>query len=206
VVKNKLAALHETMTKLLPQIQYWLRTGFVASGKIISLHIPQRYSVVRAKIGKTVEFGLSWGITRLRGGFILGTLAQERNDVQDSKFAVRAVEEHKALFGKAPRAYAYDRAGYSKKNVAALHKLGVKHVGLAPRGRAEWRIREQLFRERAKVEGGIGTIKAPRYGFNRPAARSAPMMGACGQRAILGFNIHKLARELAARDRCTVVG
>jgi hypothetical protein len=28
---------------------------------------------------------------------------------------------------------------------------------------------------RAKVEGGIGTIKAPRYGFNRPAARSAPM-------------------------------
>ena len=65
VAKSKLVQLHETMSKLLPQIRYWIRTGYVASGKIISLHIPQLYSIVRGKVGKSVEFGLTWGITRL---------------------------------------------------------------------------------------------------------------------------------------------
>jgi len=47
----------------------------VANGKIISLHIPQLYSIVRGKVGKAVEFGLSWGIRRLAGGYLLATLA-----------------------------------------------------------------------------------------------------------------------------------
>lgn len=210
VAKNKLVGLHQTMTKLLPQIRYWLRTGWVASGKIISLHIPQLYSIVRGKVGKTVEFGLSWGISRLQGGFLLATVARDRRELQDTKFAVRAVRDHIALFGEAPRAYAYDRAGHSAQNVATLKKLGVRDVGLAPRGRTQWavgeRVRDQLVRERAKVEGGIGTIKSLRYGFNRPAARSAAMMGSCGQRAVLGFNVNKLVRELGKRTGIPVLG
>ena len=87
VAKTKLVRLHETMSKLLPQIRFWIRTGFVASGKIISLHIPQLYSIVRGKVGKTVEFGLSWGIRRLAGGYLLATLAQDRRELQDTKFA-----------------------------------------------------------------------------------------------------------------------
>ena len=43
----------QTMGKLLPQIRYWLKTGYVATDKIISLHIPELYSIVRGKIGKT---------------------------------------------------------------------------------------------------------------------------------------------------------
>ena len=83
-------------------------------------------------------------------------------------------------------------------------------MGLAPRGRAAWSVsgpvRDRLVRERAQVEGGIGTIKGSRYGFNRPAARSTAMMGACGQRALLGFNTTKLVRELAARKGITLSG
>jgi len=210
VANAKLLQLQETMAKLLPQIRHWLRTGFVASGKVISLHIPELYSIVRGKVGKTVEFGLCWGIRRLRGGFLLATLAQKRDELHDSKFAVRAVKDHIALFGKPPRGYAYDRGGYSPRNVAELKKLGVRDVGLAPRGRAPWvvkgQVRETLIRERALVEAGIGSIKSQRYGFNRPAARSASMMGACGQRAVLGFNINKLVRELAGRKGIEVVG
>jgi molybdopterin converting factor small subunit len=210
VAKSKLVQLHETMSKLLPQIRYWIRTGFVASGKIISLHIPQLYSIVRGKVGKTVEFGLSWGIRRLAGGYLLATLAQDRRELLDTKFAVRAVKDHIALFGKAPLAYAYDRGGYSEQNVFALKKLGVKEVGLAPRGRTQWSVsgpvRDRLVRERALVEAGIGTIKGSRYGFNRPAARSEAMMGACGQRAVLGFNTNKLVRELARRKEMTLSG
>ena len=97
---TKVARLNATMTRLLPQIRYWLKTGYVAPGKIINLQIPELYSIVRGKVGKVVEFGLSWGISRLGGG-------------------------------------------YSKENVLALRERGVKNVGLAPRGRAEWPVRAE---------------------------------------------------------------
>lgn len=100
VAQRKLALLHQSVTKLLPQIRYWLRTGYVATGKIINLHIPELYAIVRGKVGKSVEFGLSWGITRLRGGFILAMMAGDRRELQDTRFAVRAVEDLIALFGR----------------------------------------------------------------------------------------------------------
>ncbi len=210
VAQAKVFKLYQTMTKLLPQIWYWHKTGRVAANKIINLHIPELYSIVRGKVGKAVEFGLTWGITRLRGGFLLATLAKDRRELVDAKFALRAVDQHIALFGKAPREYAYDRAGYSRKNVIELRKKGVKQVGLAPLGQAAWEVREsmkeKLIKERAQVEGGIGAIKSNRYGFNRPAARSAEMMGACGQRAVLGFNLNKLVRELAKRSELALIG
>lgn len=210
VAGNTLVRLHDTMTKLLPQIRHWLRTGHVASGKIISLYIPELYSIVRGKVGKSVEFGLRWGVARLRGGFLLATVAQSKLELEDARFAVRAVRDHLALFGKPPRSYAYDRGGWSAANVSALRKLGVRDVGLAPCGRTQWAvrggIRDRLIHERALVEAGIGSIKSNRYGFNRPAARSAAMMGACGQRAVLGFNLNKLVRHLAERRDAVLVG
>jgi len=202
--RAKVVKLHETMKKLLPQIRYWLRTGHVASGKIINLNIPELYSIVRGKVGKAVEFGLKWGMARLRGGFLLATLSKNKAELEDTKFALRAVDNHIALFGQPPHAYAYDRGGYSKENVHKLQRKGVKEVGLAPRGKAPWSVtdsqRAKLVKERALVEGSIGAVKSGRYGFNRPAARSAEMMGACGQRAVLGFNLNKLAREFARRE------
>jgi len=210
VAHAKARRLHQTMTTLLPQIRYWIRTGFVAANKIISVHIPELYSVVRGKVGKPVEFGLQWGIARLRGGFLLATVAANRRELVDSKFALKAVDDHIALFGKPPEAYAYDRGGYSKQNVCELKIKGVKHVGLAPLGQAPWpvqgAIKEKLLRERAQVEGGIGAIKNGRYGFSLPAARSAAMMGVCGQRAVLGLNLNKLVRGLAGRQRTVLVG
>lgn len=210
VATEKVLQLHETMTKLLPQIRYWLKTGFVATGKVISLHIPELYSLVRGKAGKTVEFGLSWGIRRLKGGFLLATMAKAKNELADTRFALSAVDEHIALFGKPPAAYAYDRGGWSADNVKKLKAKGVKEVGLAPRGKAEWTVsaatKKKLVSERAQVEGGIGTLKHAKYGFNRPAARSVRMMGFCGQSAALGFNLNKLVRELARRRRAVLVG
>ena len=203
VARRKLGEWHETMGKLVPQIRYWLRTGFVAAGKVINLHIPELYSVVRGKVGKSVEFGLSWGITRLRGGFVLATMAGAKKDLTDATYAVQAVEHVAALFGRTPRSYAYDRAGYSAKNVGRLRELGVRDVGLAPRGSTPWEVqgavKARLIKERALVEGSIGTIKCSKYGFNRPAARSVAMMGVCGQRAVLGLNLTKLARGAAER-------
>jgi len=207
---GRLQRLHGTMTKLLPQIRYWLRTNRVARNKIISLHIPELYSIVRGKIGKTVEFGLNWGITRLRGGFLIATLAKNKDELHDSKFAVRAAKDHTVTFGKPPKAYAYDRGGWGQPNVDALKKIGVSHVGLAPRGKAKWQVngkmKDKLVSERAQIEGGIGVLKSRKYGFNRPAAKSANAMGACGQRSVLGFNLNKLMNGLAGRRKMVLVG
>src|SRR6266542_4735945 len=209
VAWTKTVQLHQTMKRLLPQIRYWLKTGYVAANKVISLQIPELYSVVRGKVGKAVEFGLSWGIARLKGGFLVATMGRDRKQIQDSKFAVQAVNDHIAAFGRAPRAYAYDRGGHSGDNVAALKKLKVRHIGLAPRGRCQWEvegsIKTRLMSERAQVEGGIGAIKCSRYGFHRPKARSLEMMGVAGQRAVLGFNLNKLVRELARREEIALV-
>jgi hypothetical protein len=210
VAWSKLNHLHRTMGKLTPQIRYWLRTGYVAANKIINLQIPELYAIVRGKVGKAVEFGLTWGITRLRGGFLLATVATNKAELHDSKFAVRAVKDHITKFGTPPRAYAYDRGGWSEANIEELKRLGVKDIGLAPRGRAHWRVagkmKERLVSERAQVEGGIGTIKSGKYGFNKPAARSAATMGGCGQRAVLGYNLNKLIRGLAKRREVVLVG
>ena len=82
-----------------------------------------------------------------------------------------------------------------------------RYVTLGP---AEWKVsgatKDKLVRERAQVESGIGTIKHNKYGFNRPAAHSVKMMGFCGQAATLGFNLNKMARELAKRRRVQLVG
>ncbi len=207
---RRLASLHATMTKLLPQIDHWLKTGHVATGKIINLQIPELYAIVRGKVGKAVEFGLNWGISRLRGGFLLATVASARCELEDTRFAIRAVQDHIALFGTPPRAYAYDRGGFSHENVTKLKQLGVRDIGLAPTGKAAWpvrgRVRQRLTRERGLIEAGIGSIKCHRYGFNCPAARSAAMMGACGQRAVLGFNLNKLVRGLAERAAVALTG
>ena len=204
VAHERVKSLHETMGRLLPQIRKWLETGKVVAGKIVNPFIPELYSIIRGKTGKAVEFGLKWGIERLKGGFVLARVAQARGDLHDSEYAVEAVKDHEKLFGKTPRAYAFDRGGYSQENVEELKELGVKEVGLAPRGRAKWsvkgKIKERIVSERSKVEGSIGTIKGRKYGFNRPGARSAEMMGACGQRAVLGLNLNNLVRKMAKRE------
>jgi hypothetical protein len=126
---------------------------------------------------------------------MLATMARSKKDLSDASYAVSAAEQIADLFGAAPRSYAYDRGGCSTKNIARLRQTGVRHVGLAPRGRVPWQVngstRQKLVRERALVEGAIGTIKSAKYGFNRPAARSVSMMGVCGQRAVLGLNLNQ---------------
>jgi hypothetical protein len=207
VARRKLAELHDTTAKLIPQIRHWLRTGH---GKVINLHIPQLYSIVRGKAGKAVEFGLSWGVTRLGGGYVLASMAGKKSDFTDTTYAVQAVEDLIGLFGEAPRAFAYDRAGYSEENVRRLGELGVQEIGLAPRGRAAWavegKVKEDLVRERTMIEGCIGTIKHLKFGFNLPDARSASMMGVCGQRAVLGLNLTKLVRGVAEKQGIVLAG
>lgn len=198
---RKAGKLHQTMSQLLPQIRYWLRTGRVARNKIISLQMPEVHSIVRGKAGKPVEFGLKWGFTRLRGGYILARCGKRKLEIEDKRFVVGAVDEVIRVFGKPPRRYAYDRGGFSYAAIDKLRARGVRHVGISPNGKAKWQVsdavRRDLVRERVLVEGSIGAVKSGRYGFHRPAAKSAAMMSTCGHLAVLGFNLNKLVRDTA---------
>jgi len=77
--------------------------------------------------------------------------------------------------------------------------MGIKYIGVAPKGKTPWEIsktkQELVKRERAQVEGSIGTIKSQSYGFNKPNVRSIAAMESCGHRSILGFNLRKLIKE-----------
>lgn len=199
--RRKAGKLQQTMSQLLPQIRYWLRTGRVARNKIISLQVPEVHSIVRGKAGKPVEFGLKWGFARLRGGYLLARCGKRKLEIEDMRFVVGAVDEVIRVFGKPPKRYAYDRGGFSYGAIEKLRARGVRHVGIAPNGKAKWQVsdvvRRALVKERTLVEGSIGAVKSSRYGFHRPAAKSAAMMSTCGHLAVLGFNLNKLVRETA---------
>jgi len=194
----ELTRLTEVMDVLLPQILYFVETGSVAAKKILHLTMTELYSIVRGKAGKKVEFGLKWGINKIKGGFITGFLMNGGQHLSDKKFAIEAIRLHKAEFGVAPKTYGFDRGGYSKANIKRAKKLGVKDVGIAPTGKSDWGVsaakKKYITRERAQVEGAIGTLKD--IGFNKPNSKSTKTMVTYGHRSILGFNLKKLAREM----------
>lgn len=191
--------LSKLMDTLFPQILFFLETGFVASKKIIHLQMSELYSIVRGKAGKSVEFGLKWGINRI-DGYVLGFLMGNGINASDQKFCLQAIKEHIALFGEAPRTFGFDRGGYSKTNIKKAKKLGIKNVGIAPTGKAKWDVPEKMSeairRERAQVEGVIGSVKSKKYGFNKPNVKSTRAMEMSGHRSFLGFNLTKALKKL----------
>jgi hypothetical protein len=191
-----LVRLNSVMKALLPQIRHFLTTGFVAAHKIIHLQMPDVYAIVRGKAGKSVEFGIKWGINRIGGGFLSGFLMNDGRNASDTAFCLESVRRHIAIFGTPPNEFGFDRGGDSDANVKKVQRLGVKHVGIAPRGKKAWsvpeKMQDKIKRARAQVEGSIGTIKSSRYGFTKPRAHSKTALVGCGHRAILGFNMRKL--------------
>jgi hypothetical protein len=69
-----LGAMHEVAKRLIPQIVQWITTGVVAKGKIVHAGLTQARAIVRNKVGKKVEFGLPYLLSRLGGGYVFGTL------------------------------------------------------------------------------------------------------------------------------------
>ena len=203
-IKNKsvieLQRLSDLMNILFPQILHFIKTGFVAPKKIIHLQMSELYSIVRGKAGKSVEFGIKWGISRIDGfaqGFVMDNVA----NVSDKKFCIDSIQKHIELFGEAPETFGFDRGGYSGPNINKAKKLGVKNVGIAPLGQADWsvsmKMSEKIKCERAQVEGVIGNLKSKKYGFNKPNVKSTAAMIMSGHRACLGFNLCKALRLLS---------
>ncbi len=175
VIQNATATLgrmHEVIKPLMGQIVQWLTTGVVAKGKIVHVGIPQARAIVRNKAGKKVEFGLPYLLSRLGGGYIFGTLI--RGVVDETKMPLQALADYREIFGQdaTPELVVYDRGGDATNTRKQLAKEGVTRIGIQPKGQGAWQVagavREQVRSERGQTEGVIGTLKSPKYKFNKP--------------------------------------
>ena len=200
-----LGAMHEVAKRLIPQIVQWITTEVVAKGKIVHAGLTQARAMVRNKAGKKVEFGVSYLLSRLGGGYVFGTLI--RGVVDESKMPMQALAGYRAIFGPqaTPTLVVYDRGGYATATLRALANAGVNEIGIQPKGKGAWRVaeavRETVRSERGKTDGIIGTLKTDKYGFNKPKERLWQTLEMAGPRSILSFNLNKLMRDLVRADQ-----
>jgi len=204
-VAVKLAQMVEVSAALLPQILQWLKTGVVATGKILHAGITGARAIVKNKAGKRVEFGLKWLINRIEGGYVFGRVVEARAD--ERKMPIAAIKDYQRVFGAkaAPKMSVYDRGGSSPKTIAELKQQGVEKVGIVPRGKAKWCVAEadqtEVRSQRGKTEGVIGTLKSRKYNFNRRQERSNQTLIAAGQRVMVCLNLNQLMRDIVGKAK-----
>jgi len=208
---QKLSDMKQVTETLLPQIKYWLKTGYVAAGKILHPGITQAKAIVRNKAGKKVEFGLPYLISRLGGGYVFGKLLEKLPN--ETKMPLESLAGYREIFGASatPKLMIYDRGGHSAATIKKLKQQGVSQIGIQPKGQAAWLVAEEVQKtvlsERGKTEGTIGTLKSEKYGFNKPKQRNAASLQAAGQHSLLSLNLNKLMRDLLNLDQqATMVG
>ncbi len=201
--KNKLKKMAEVARQLLPQIKQWLKTGVVASEKIIHAGISEARSIVKSKW--RVKFGMKWLINRLQGGYVFGRRVEPRAD--ENKMPAEGLKNYREVFGEqvTPKMLIYDRGASLPAVAEKLQAEGVRKIGIPPRGAARWMVGEKdqkvVKSERGKTEGSIGRLKSRKYGFSHRQERSFQTQEAAGQRAIVSANLNTLVRDLVAQAK-----
>jgi len=195
-----LSAMAEVARVLIPQIMQWLTTTVVAKGKILHAGIPQARSMGRNKVGKQVELGLPYLLSRLGGGYGFGRLSH--GVIDEHKMPLAALEQYRERWGAeaTPELVVYDRAGDATTTRTRLAHEGVKPIGIQPKGPRPWQVAEEVRQqgrsERGTTDGIIGTLTSNKYGFNKPKERLWQTLEMAGLRSIISFNLNKLMRDL----------
>jgi len=193
----------ELYRKMLSQIRYWMRTGFHRPGKYVSLWALDARAITRNKAGKAVEFGRRWIVTRLTNGYIIGAACKRLGSGCDATLMPEILEHFHHMMGELPEMMVFDRGGDGKKNHRTLQAQGIKKNCIFRKGKDSLpgigrNTRLAARRERALSAATIATIKNPRYGFNKPLAKSSESCVLKGQAAILGANLMHLTRDWAS--------
>ena len=195
---NNLGQNYQNMSLMMPQISYWIEKGKVAKEKIISLFNTDFRAINRGKVGKKIEFGLKVGINQIRGGYV-SVFMHSKMMCHDANYAVLGVEEHIRIFGSPPKDFGFDRAAWSAEHKKEIRNLGVRNLAIAPKGKSQWevgpRVKDRMVRERAQIEGKIGTMK--RRGLNKSEARLSSRVRMSAFRAGLSLNLRRFAKDIA---------
>jgi hypothetical protein len=191
----------EVARTLLPQITQWLKTGRVATEKIIHPGITAARAITKGK-GK-VKFGMKWLLNRLPGGYLFGQRVAAHAD--ENTMPQEALHEYRQVFGAkaTPKLVVYDRGASLAVAARGLKRAGVQKVGIPPRGQGAWLVGEKeqkvVKSERGKTEGSIGRLKSRKYSFSHRQERSVETQDAAGQRAIVSVNLNTLLRDVVAQ-------
>ena len=198
--KEHLPTVNQFQT-MLDQIIVWLNTGKHPLNKLISLWELNARAIAKEKAGKTVEFGRRWIITRLLGGYVIGTPCVKLGSDSDANIAEEVMINFLNVFGELPESFVYDRGGDGPKNHELLSNLGVANNCIFRRGDAKMEVDDSVFEmarsERALNEASIATLKSNKYNFTKPRARSTDSCILKGHAAMLGFNINNLFKDIA---------
>jgi IS5 family transposase len=193
----------ELYRKMLAQIRYWMRTGFHRPGKIVSLWARDARAITRNKAGKATEFGRRWIVTRLTSGYVIGTVCKRLGSGSDAGLMPEILDHFERMMGCLPEMMVYDRGGDGTTNHRTLKRRGIRKNAIFRKGTESLpglgrNTRAKARRERALSEATIATIKNPRFGFNKPRAKSSETIVLKGHAAILGANLAHLARDWGA--------
>ena len=196
-----LKRMGEVASTLIPQIKQWMKTGKVATEKILHTGITAARAITKGT-GK-VKFGMKWLLNRLPGGYVFGRRVAARAD--ETTMPEEALKEYRQVVGAkaTPKMAVYDRGASLPAAAKGLKKEGVKKVGIPPRGQGAWMVGEKeqkkVKSERGKTEGSLGRLKSRKYGFSHRQERSVETQDAAGQRALVSANLTTLMRDLGER-------
>lgn len=195
----ELQRLWEVITVLLPQIKHFYRDRFCSQQKN---HSPEDVSTLFHRSRERWQANRVWyQMGYQSNGWWL--CQWFRHGVLQTCFRHQILSSghtrtYKNLW-RSPRDLRLRPRRVFKGKYQKMKKLGVKNIGIAPKGKSSWEVsqtkQKTIKREWAQVEGVIGTIKSGKYKFNKPGAHSITAMESCGHRSILGFNLVKLMKE-----------
>jgi len=183
--------------RLMEQIEYWLKTGYVARDKIISLWkmIPQ--AVSKGKIGKEVEFGRKWIVNQYKNGYVL-VMPMENPKGSDQHSIKDCLGLHHTVFEKPPRDIATDRGMFSQENLEICMSAEIKNIGIQTKGQSKSictkPVLQRLSHGRISVEAGIGHLKPRGLGRSRMKTDHGDIIS--GQRSALSLNLTHLMKDI----------
>ena len=187
--------------KLLDQILYWLRTGKVAPGKIVTLWKWVPTCIPKGKIGKPVEFGRKWIINAYRGGYVLLT-ASENPKLHDQHSVIESLSLHSQVFSRSPKSYGTDRGMYSTENLEYCLGAEIKQIAIQPKGNGQSLLnkkdQKRLSDRRAGIEPRIAHLKTRGLGRSRMKTDLGDLIS--GYRSALSYNLSLLMKDLAANQ------
>jgi len=174
-----------------------------ADEKLVSIFETHTDIICRGKSHCKAEFGHKVDFATGRSGLVLRYEVFEGNP-GDNEVIERALEDHIALFGKAPEKLTADRRYFSSDNERIAQEKGVQQVALPKPGRlsevrkslqkASWF--KKLLRWRAGIEGNLSTLLRS-FGLGRCLWKGWESFKAYVGLGVMAYNLRLLAGHLA---------
>lgn len=189
----------ETLKKIVDQTEQVL-AGQKIKNRIVSFYDQEARPIVKGKIDKPCEFGYE---VQVQEDERFVTNWEVSNKPRDHRYFPEAVDKHKEIFGKAPKAIAADRHYYSKDNVQYAKDQGVKYVAIPKKGKPNAQEKEfqheskfiVLQHWRAGCEAKISWLKR-KFGLRRCGYKGAKGLQLWVGAGILTANLLSMAKLL----------